>query len=282
MTELRQQMIREMRVRNYSPKTIKLYVAQVAGFAKYFGRSPDQLGPEHIRGYQVYLVEEKQASWSHFNVAVCALRFFYKITLGKDWVIQHLPYAKRPKKLPVVLSREEMERFLECLPHATHRLILMTAYSAGLRVSEVVTLKIDDIDSARMLIRVEAGKGGKDRYVPLSGVLLEILRAYWKVARPATWLFPGRQPDHYISPRTVQRACHRAARKAGIRKRVTTHTLRHSFATHLLELGTDVCTIQKLLGHRNLKTTAIYTHVSAAQIQATPSPLDLLKDRRKG
>lgn len=278
MTDLRQRMTHDMQIRNYSPKTIQLYVTQVASFAKYFGKSPDGLTAEHVRGYQVYLIEEKQASWSHFNITVCALRFFYKVTLGKEWMIEHLPYAKKPKKLPVVLSREEMRRFLDCLPQWSYRIILMTAYSAGLRVSEVATLRVADIDSSRLLIRVDAGKGRKDRYVPLSKILLEVLRAYWQVARPATWLFPGQQPDHYVSTRTIQRACGRAARAAGIRKHVTPHTLRHSFATHLLEAGTDVLTIQKLLGHRNLKTTTIYTHVSRAQILSTTSPLDLLAE----
>ena len=277
MTDLRQRMIHDMKIRNYSPKTITNYVAQVASFAKYYSRSPDLLGPEHIRGYQVYLIEEKHASWSHFNITVCALRFFYKVTLDKDWMIKHLPYGKKPKKLPVVLSRKEMRRFLDRLPQWSHRVILMTTYSAGLRVSEVAKLQVDDVDSSRMLIRIRSGKGQKDRYVPLSKTLREVLRAYWTVARPTKWLFAGRQLDHYISTRTIERACQRAAREAGIRKRVTPHILRHSFATHLLENGTDICTIQKLLGHQNLKTTALYTHVSQAKIQSTTSPLDLLE-----
>jgi site-specific recombinase XerD len=277
MTDLRQRMTHDMKIRNYSPKTIKNYVAQVASFAKYYSRSPDQLGPEHVRGYQVYLIEQKRVSWSYFNISVCALKFFYKVTLDKDWMIKHLPYGKKPKKLPVVLSREEMRRFLDSLSQWSHRVILMTAYSAGLRVSEVAKLQVDDVDSSRMLIRIRAGKGQKDRYVPLSKTLREILRAYWKVVRPTKWLFPGQRPDHYISTRTISRACRQAALKAGIRKRVTPHTLRHSYATHLLEGGTDICTIQKLLGHQNLKTTSIYTHVSQAKIQSTTSPLDLLE-----
>lgn len=279
MTELRQRMIHDMQIRNYSPKTIKLYVSQVASFSKYHGRSPEDLGPEDIRNYQVYLIEEKRASWSHFNIAVCALRFFYRVTLGKEWMVKHLNYGKKPKRLPVVLSRGEMEIFLECLPDCVQRVVLMTAYSAGLRVSEVVNLQVGDIDSARMLIHVRSGKGQKDRYVPLSTTLLDVLRAYWKVVRPNKWLFPGRNPGRYISTRTVQRACRRAASKVGIRKRVTAHTLRHSFATHLLEFGTDVLTIQKLLGHKNVKTTTIYTHVSKSRIQSAPSPLDLLKSK---
>lgn len=276
MTDLRQRMIQDMQLRNYSPKTIRCYVAQVAQFAKYFGRSPAELTLEDVRRYQLYLVQERRVSWSSFNTAVCALRWFYRVTLPKEWSIEQIAYAKRPRTLPVVLSRAEVEKFLNCLPQATHRLILMTAYSAGLRVSEVARLQVGDVDSQRMLIRVRAGKGCKDRYVPLSVTLLEVLRAYWKVARPAKWLFPGQREDRYISPRTIQRVCQRAAQRAGLQKRVTTHTLRHSFATHLLEAGTDVCTIQKLLGHCSLKTTAIYTHVSDARVQATRSPLDLL------
>jgi site-specific recombinase XerD len=281
MTDLRQRMIHDMKIRNYAPKTITNYVTQVASFAKYFSRSPDRLGPEHIRGYQIYLIEEKHASWSHFNITVCALRFFYKVTLGKGYMIKHLHYGKKPKKLPVVLSREEMKRFLDGLPQWSHRVILMTTYSAGLRVSEVAKLQVDDVDSSRMLIRIQNGKGQKDRYVPLSKTLLEILRAYWTVARPKKWLFAGQRPDRYISTRTIERACQRAARAAGIRKHVTPHILRHSFATHLLENGTDIRTIQKLLGHQSIKTTVIYTHVSQATIQSTTSPLDLLESKQE-
>ena len=277
MSLLRQRMIHDMELRNYSPRTIEHYVSHVRYFAAFFGKSPDKLGLEHIRSYQVYLVEEKRVSWSHFNLAVCALRFFYKVTLGKDWMIKHIPYAKRPKTLPVVLSRQEARRFLKCLPQSTIRVVVLTAYSAGLRVSEVVQLQVDDIDSERMLIRVRSGKGQKDRYVPLSKLLLEVLRTYWEFTRPTKWLFPGRKSNHFISPRTVGRACQQAAKAAGIRKRVTPHTLRHSFATHLLEAGTDIRTIQKLLGHKKLSTTAIYTHVTDAQIRATASPLDILE-----
>ena len=280
MSRLRERMIQDMRVRNYSPRTIQTYVSNVRFFSEFFGKSPEQLGLEHIRAYQVHLVENKRIGWSTFNTAVCALRFFYKVTLGKDWMIKHLPYAKRPKTLPVVLSSGEMRRFLECLPHSMYRVILMTIYSAGLRVSEAAKLEVDDVDSARMLIRVRGGKGRKDRYVPLAKSLLEILRAYWKVVKPTKWLFPGQTPDHYISPRTLRRACRLATHKAGLRKRVTPHTLRHSFATHLLESGTDIRTIQKLLGHKKLETTTIYTHVTESHIRATQSPLDLLKDNK--
>jgi integrase/recombinase XerD len=275
MTPLRQRMIEDMRIRNYSPKTIKDYVSRVARFARYFGKSPDQLGPEHIHGYQVHLLEEK-SSWSNFNNAVCALRLFYRVTLKKDWMIKHLPYGKRPKTLPVVLSKDEVLRLFAALHKLSHRIILMTAYSAGLRASEVARLRVEDIDCGRMLIRVRQGKGQKDRYVMLSATLLEVLGGYGKLAQPTDWLFPGERAGHYISPRTLNRACKDAAEAAGIQKRITMHTLRHCFATHLLESGIDIRTIQKLLGHAKLETTSRYTHVSDAKLRSTPSPLDLL------
>jgi site-specific recombinase XerD len=279
MTPLRERMIQDMRLRNYSPKTIKSYVRSVRDFAQYFDSSPDKLGIEQVRRYQVYLVEEKRISWSHFNTTVCALRFFYGTTLGQEEVIQRIPYAKRPKTLPTVLSREEVLRIFRCIPEHIYRVVLMTAYSAGLRLSEVIRLRVEDIDSGRKLIRIRHGKGGKDRYVPLSEVLLEVLRGYWRIARAEDWLFPGKKPGHYLSGRTVQRALARAVKAAGIRKRVSTHTMRHSFATHLLEAGTDIRTIQKLLGHKRLETTAIYTHVTEHNIQSTTSPLDLLEQK---
>jgi integrase/recombinase XerD len=276
MTPLRQRMIEDMRVRNYSPRTIKNYVGAVAAFARYFKKSPEELGPEHVRGYQLYLIDEKHYSWSHFNNAVCAIRFLYRVTLQKDWMIKHLPYGKRPKRLPVVLSRDEVLRLFEAIPQLHYRIMLMTAYSAGLRVSEVAQLRIGDIDRERMLIRVRQGKGKKDRYVPLSPTLLEVLAGCAKLAEPMAWLFPGCLAGHYISPRTVGRACTKAARTAGLPKTVTMHTLRHSFATHLLEAGTDLRTIQILLGHKRLDTTSIYTHVTETRLRSVISPLDLL------
>ena len=276
MSPLRQRFVEDLKVRNYSRRTITHYVSRVAAFALYHGRSPDQLGPEHVRGFLLHMAEEKHFSASYLNITSCALRFLYRVTLGREQMVPHIPYAKRPKRLPVVLSREEMWRFLEALDSAMYRIVLMTTYSAGLRVSEVVRLQVDDIDSSRMLIRVREGKGRKDRYVPLSQVLLELLRHYWKLTRSRPWLFPGQKPGRYLSTRTVQRACDRAAKAAGIRKRVTPHTLRHSFATHHLELGTDIRTIQMLLGHRSLKTTSLYTHVSPDHLRKARSPLDLL------
>jgi site-specific recombinase XerD len=276
MNRLRDRMIQDMRVRNYSPKTIKLYVAHVRQFAEFFGVSPLRLGLEHIRAYQVHLVEEQRRSFSHFNIAVCALRFFYGTTLGRQEIVRRIPYAKRPKCLPTILSREEVIRLFRCIPQYTHRVMLMTAYSAGLRVSEVVHLRTQDIDTSRMLIHVRHGKGAKDRYLPLSPVLLEILRGYWKMRPPGEWLFPSQKAGRFVTPRTLRRAVRQATIAAGINKPVKVHTLRHSYATHLLESGTDIRTIQKLLGHKKLETTALYTHVTATQIRATTSPLDLL------
>jgi site-specific recombinase XerD len=269
-------MIHDMRVRNYSAKTIKLYVAHVRQFAEYFATSPDQLGHEHIRAYQVYLVDERKVSWSHFNLAVCALRFFYGTILGREEIVRRIPYAKRPRCLPTILSRQEVLRLFRCIRRHSYRVVLMTAYSAGLRVSEVVHLRPQDIDASRMLLHVRGGKGAKDRYLPLSPVLLETLRGYKKMIPPGAWLFPGRNPRHCITPRTLRRAVHEAAIAAGINKPVKVHTLRHSYATHLLESGTEIRTVQKLLGHKKLETTALYTHVTTAQVRATGSPLDLL------
>ena len=277
-TSLRQRMLEDMIVRNFSPNTQRAYVDRVAEFARYFRRSPELLGPKHIHAYQVFLAQTKQASWSTFNQAVCALRFLYRITLEKDWVIRHIPYPKQEKKLPVVLSLEEVVRLFDAIGSLKYRAILMTAYSAGLRISEVVSLRVTDIDSGRMVIRIQQGKGRKDRYVMLSPRLLLVLREHWKAARPASWLFQGSGPDTHISTHSVRNACRKAAKRAGLTKHVTPHTLRHSFATHLLEAGADVRTIQILLGHRSLRTTAVYTHVSADALRATPSPLELLPD----
>ena len=276
MTALRARMIQEMRLRNLSPRTIETYVERVAGFARHFGSSPERLGPEEVRSYLLHLVQERQVSWSYYNQALCALRFFYRQTLGREWVVGPLRGPKKEKKLPVVLSLEEVSRFFAALASLKQRAILMTAYAGGLRLSEVIRLEVGDIDSRRMVIRVQQGKGRKDRYVMLAPRLLVVLRAYWKAARPRRWLFPGNRPDRPITPSALQRACQRAGRAAGLVKRVTPHTLRHSFDTHLLEAGTDVRTIQILLGHRSLQTTTLYTHVSAERLKRTVSPLELL------
>jgi len=269
-----------MRIRNFTPATQKAYIACVAHFARHFGESPDRLGPEQIRRYQVYLVEHKGISPSYLNTQVCALRFFYHVTLGRDWAIQRIPMAKRPKRLPVVLSVDEVARFLCAIANPKHQTVLTTTYATGLRVSEVTRLKLTDIDSRRMCIRVEQGKGHKDRYVNLSPTLLAYLRQYWKINRPSPWLFPAQgKTRRPLSPKTVRKVCQQASRQAGLTKKVTPHLMRHAFATHLHEAGTDTRVIQALLGHASPKTTARYEHVSMRRIQQTPCPLDLLLQR---
>lgn len=276
MTTLRKRMLEDMRLRNLAPKTQDAYLRQVARFALYFHSSPDLLGPEHIRSWLVFLSQEKKISFSEFNVAVSALRFFFRTTLGRDLFLQHLPFPRREHKLPVVASPEEVARFLDAVPSLLHRTILQTAYATGLRISEVICLRVADIDSNRMILTIRQAKGHKDRTVTLSPVLLDLLRAYWRVARPADWLFPGHRPGSHISADAVQAASHRACRSAGLTKSITPHTLRHSFATHLLEAGTNVHLIQMLLGHASLRTTQRYIHVSTDAIGAVTSPLDRL------
>jgi integrase/recombinase XerD len=276
MTPLRRRMIEDMTLRNFAPRTIQVYVERVATFARHFGTPPERLGPEHIRGYLLHLIQERHVSWSYYNQALCALKFLYRITLRRDWVVDDVVCPKQPRKLPVVLSPQEVARFFAAITHLKHRAILMTAYAAGLRVSEVTRLRVADIDSQRMVLRIRQAKGQKDRFVGLSPRLLEILRAYWKAARPADYLFPGRDPDRPITSKAVHLACQAARRRSGLDKHVTVHTLRHSFATHLLEDGTDLRTIQILLGHRSLSTTARYLHVATAALRSTRSPLDRL------
>lgn len=245
MSKLRQRMTQDLKIRNYSPRTIEVYIDRVAKFAQYFGQSPDRLGPAEIREFQRYLVEEKKCSWSQLNQTVCALRFFYGVCLDKSWMIDYIPHSKQPKKLPVVLSRQEVSQLFEAADNLKHRTLLMTLYSTGLRLSEALALQVSDIDSQRMLLRVRQGKGAKDRYVPLTAA-------------------------------AVQRICQKTARKAGLSKGVSPHTLRHSFATHHLEAGTDLKTIQVWLGHRNLRTTSIYLHVAAQMAPGQQQSRDLL------
>jgi site-specific recombinase XerD len=276
MTPLRQRFMEDLQVRNYSPRTVESYVYHVAAFAKYFGRSPEVLGPEEIRAFQVYLVQEKKASWSAFNQTVCALRFLYRTTIPRPWPVTMIPFAKRPKRLPVVLGAEDVQRLLECARPLKQRVILSTFYAAGLRLEEALHLKAADIDSTRMLLRVGCGKGAKERLVPLSPRLLTELRAYWKAYRPSDWLFPGKRPDQPLGGTTVEKACKRAAQEAGLKQRVTPHVLRHSYATGLLEAGVDLLTISRLLGHRSFSTTLLYLHVRRPRLESIPSPLDWL------
>jgi len=278
MTEispLRRRMIEDMSVRNLSPATQRSYIYAVKKFSQFFELSPARLGREDVRAYQIHLVS-KGIAWASLNQIVCALRFFYGVTLGQEKLPERIPYARKPQRLPVVLSAEEIARFLGAAQNLKVRVALTTAYAAGLRASEVTRLKVCDIDSRRMVIRIEHGKGGKDRYVMLSEQLLAILRDYWRRERPKLFLFPGRPEDKPIDPNVLHAACRAAAMAAGLDKRVSVHVLRHSFATHLLENGVDIRIIQALLGHESLSTTTRYTKVSTHLIASVESPLDRL------
>ena len=277
MTPLRQRMLEDMQVRNLSPHTQRSYVEHVSRFARHFGRSPARLGPEEIRAYQVYLTNDKQLAPATIVIAVAALRFLYTVTLQKAWVVEVvIPTPKVPDTLPVVLSPAEVVQFLDSVHSAKHRTILTTCYAAGLRISEAVQLTLPAIDSQRMVLRIEQGKGQKDRYVMLSPRLLEILRDWWRVSRSRPWLFPGDRPGCPITTHSVNKACQTAHRRCRIPKPITPHSLRHAFAVHLLEAGTDVRTIQLLLGHRSLATAARYLCIATTQVCSTVSPLDLL------
>jgi site-specific recombinase XerD len=269
-------MIEDMEIRNLTLNTRLSYLQQVTSFAKYWQRSPELLGPPEVRAYQVHLTTERKLAPGSLSIIASALRFLYKVTLHREWVDAEIPLPKKPFKLPVILSREEVAHFLDSIASFKHRTILMTAYAAGLRISEVTRLKVTDIDSGRMMLRVEQGKGQKDRYVMLSPQLLEILRAYWKATRSTEWLFPGDRPGQPISTSAVQQACQKAHQVSGIKKPITPHSLRHGFATHLLEAGTDVRKIQLLMGHRSLATTARYLKMATTTVCATTSPFDVL------
>ena len=276
MTRLRQRMLEDMAVRNLAENTQSAYVQQVVAYARHFHRPPEELGPEAVRAYQVHLTQTRMLSPSSVSVATGALRFLYNVTLKRGWGVEEIPMPKRPFRLPVILSPEEVMHFLDSVDNTKHRAILMTAYAAGLRVSEATHLKVTDIDSQRMMLRVDQGKGRKDRYVMLSPRLLDVLRIYWKASRPTLWLFPGDLPGQPITRGAVELACQKAHRASGIAKPITPHSLRHAFATHLLESGTDVRTIQLLLGHRSLATTSRYLKVATSTVCATTSPFDLL------
>lgn len=276
MTQLRRRMEEDLKLRAYSPATIKAYIATVRSFAKFHRRSPDQMGSEEVRAYLLHLTEEKKLSPSTVNQAICALRFFYIQVLDRSCEVGKIPSQKRQRKLPVVLSEQEIVRLLDAAVNVRERAILMTLYSGGLRLLELIRLQPKDIDSARMLIRIQNGKGGKARCVVLSETLLEVLREYFLKFRPHQWLFYSDKLDRPVPPRSIQRMIHEAAQRAGLRKRVSPHTLRHSFATHLLERGTNLRYIQELLGHKSLKTTMLYTHVSRHALGRVVSPLDRL------
>jgi len=273
-------MLEELQRRNYSEITTRKYLQYVTSFARHFGKSPDQLGPNELRSYQAYLLQERKVTPGTAVNCVAALRFFFIKTLKRHQFREFLPYPKDRRRLPTVLSQEEVARLINAAGTLFRRTLLMTLYGTGMRRSELAHLKVGDIDSQRMIIRVVAGKGGKDRDLPLSPTLLETLREYWRWRKPKLYMFPtrtlGRRLDQPISDKTVWIACSEAARRAGINKRVTPHTLRHSWATHLLEAGTDLRTIQVLLGHGDLETTAQYLHLSQRHLQAVINPLDSL------
>ena len=276
MTPLRQRMLEDLQIRNYSPSTVRCYVRSVAEFAKHFGKSPEQLGSEEIRSWQLHLINEKRVKQSTYIQAISGLRFLYRNTLHRGIEMERIPLPRYEKKLPVILSREEVKALLEAPTNLGHRAILATMYSAGLRVSEATNLKVSDLDRDRKVIHVRGGKGNKDRQVMFAESLRDVLVAYWRWKRPTDWLFPGAIPGRPISREAVFETCQKAARRAGIAKPVHPHSLRHAFATHLLDDGVSLLVIQNLLGHANLKTTARYLHVSDAAVRSTRSPLEML------
>jgi integrase/recombinase XerD len=274
MGELRDQMEMDMRLRRFSPKTIACYLACMKGVAKHFRKSPAELGDEEIRAYLHHLMEERKVSQSVLVQTYSALKFFFEKTLQKQWNAFRIPRCKQRRKLPGVLTREEVESILSATKNLKHRAILMTIYSAGLRIGEATRLKVSDIDSGRMMIRVNEGKGLKDRYTLLGKRNLEMLRRYWKAYRPLEWLFPGRNASGPVSTSAIQRVFKTSLEKAGIKKKASVHTLRHCFATHLLESGTDLYYIQRLLGHKSAGTTSVYLHITGKDIGKIKSPID--------
>ena len=275
-----QRMAEDMLLRNLAQKTIDSYTYHIGRFAAFIGKPVEDAVPEDLRSFQLHLVQERKVSWSSFNQAVCGLRFLYRTTLPRPWHVTMIPFGKRPKKLPAVLGADEVDRLLQCVTSLKHRTLLLTLYAAGLRLSEGAALTIPDIDSKRMLLRIASGKGQKERLVPLSPRLLTALREYWKQVRSPKYLFPGESFEVRISSTTIQKSCKAAVIKAGIRKDVTPHTLRHSYATGLLEAGVDLLTIGHLLGHKSFSTTMVYLHVRRPHMESTPSPIDWLPVRQ--
>ena len=280
VTALTRRMADDMKLRNYSPKTIDTYTYHVGRFAQFLGHSLEQATPEDVRSFQLHLIEERKVGWSTFNQSVCALRFLFRTTYPRDWAVSMVPFGKRPKTLPAVLGAKEVTDLLHCVRSRKHRTLLLTLYAAGLRLSEGAALTIADIDSQRMQLRIAHGKGARERMVPLSPRLLTALRNYWKEDRPPQYLFPGKTFDVPLSSTTIQKTCKAAVQKAGILKNVTPHTLRHSYATGLLEAGVDLLTISRLLGHKSFSTTMKYLHVRRPHLQSTPSPVDWLPVRQ--
>ena len=281
MGRLRDRMIMDMELKNLSPRTIKTYLYWMKQFTVHYGKSPAQLGDEEIRDYLHYMLKTKKASQASMNQAYSALKFFYERTLQREWNSTKIPRSKIPKKLPVVLSQDEVRRIFSASKNLKHLAALMVIYSGGLRVGEVVKLKLSDIDKERMTIRIRQGKGAKDRYTILGERALEVLREYWHAYHPENWLFPGKKAGNYLSVSSIQCAFRGSLTRAGISKRASVHTLRHSFATHLLERGIDLYFIQRLLGHTSPKTTSVYIHVARKNIAQIKSPIDFLDDYEK-
>jgi len=279
METFKEQMQRDMVLRNLSPKTQYLYHLAARGLEEHFHKPPDQLNENDVKSFLHAIVTDRKLSQSTLKISYSALRFLYETTLGKGWVIDKIPYPKTVKALPHVLDKNDVWKIIEATVNLRQKAMLMVTYSAGLRASETARLRITDIDSTRMMIRVEQGKGNKDRYTLLSQIALEALREYWKEYRPKVWLFPGQNPENYVSVSYIQVGFKRAKTKAGISKPASCHTLRHSFATHLLEAGVDLHTIQVLLGHSSIRTTTIYLHVSKKNLAKIVSPLDLAPTR---
>jgi integrase/recombinase XerD len=281
VTHLRVKMLDELQRRNYSHRTAKTYVRIVRDFAEHFHCSPNRLGPEQIRQYQAYLFQVKRLTPATVSQYASALRFFFVKTLRRHFLAEHIPFPKQRRRLPIVLSSEEVAKLIDAASNLYHRTLLMTLYSTGMRRAELCRLKVSDIDSQRMMIRIRQGKGSRDREVPLSPKLLETLRAYWRWMKPRTFLFPGTvkgwRADVPITPNMVWLACRQAAKAAGITKRLSPHTLRHSYASHLLEAGADLRTIQVLLGHSTLEHTLVYLHLSPKHLQAITNPLEALE-----
>ncbi|MBC7925196.1 MAG: site-specific integrase [Bryobacteraceae bacterium] len=281
MTELRQKVLDELQRRNYAPATITHYMRVIDEFARYFARPVERLGPNHIRTYQAYLFRERKLSSKTVRQHVAALRFVFVKTLKRAYMLEHIPFPKEERRLPTVLSQEEVARLIDASGSLMHRAMLMTLYATGMRRTEAANLKVSDVDSKRMVIHVHQGKGRRDRDIPLSAKLLDVLREYWRWMKPKTYLFPGTvngwRADVPISPKMMWVACREAATRAGLDSTISPHCLRHSYATHLLEAGADLYTIQKLLGHADLKHTMVYLHLSRRHLHSAPGPLDALQ-----